>query len=110
MVTVGMNYDIIAGKESQFESMFDKVLDIMGSMPGHAETVLYKGVKNSRCYLIVSRWSKRAAFDAFTNSDQFAKVLDWGRTKILASRPRHDIYGDVEPTAGAAAGGCPVAH
>lgn len=109
MITVGMNYDIIAGKESQFESMFAKVLDIMGSMPGHAETVLYKGVKNSRMYLIVSRWTERAAFDTFINSDQFKRVVDWGKTKILASRPRHDIYGDAEPT-GAAAEGCPVAH
>ena len=109
MVTVGMNYDIIVGKESQFEAMFDKVLDIMGAMPGHADTVLYKGVKNSQMYLIVSRWTERSAFDAFISSDQFNKVVDWGKSKTLASRPRHDIYGDAEPT-DAAAQGCPVAH
>lgn len=109
MVTVGMNYEIIAGKESQFEVMFEKVLDIMSTTAGHGETVLYSGVRNKQMYLIVSRWSDRASFDAFTSSDQFIKVVDWGKEKILASRPKHDIYGDVEPTSSAPAG-CPVAH
>ncbi len=109
MVTVGMNYDIIAGKESQFEAMFEKVLEIMGTTPGHGETVLYSGVRNKQMYLIVSRWTDRASFDAFTSSDQFNKVVDWGKSKILASRPKHDIYGDAEP-AGPAPTGCPVAH
>ncbi len=109
MVTVGMNYEIIAGKESQFEVMFEKVLDIMSTTAGHGETVLYSGVRNKQMYLIVSRWTDRASFDAFTSSDQFNKVVNWGKSKILASRPKHDIYGDSEPTDSATAG-CPVAH
>ncbi len=109
MVTVGMNYEIIAGKESQFEAMFNKVLEIMSTTPGHGDTVLYSGVLNKQMYLIVSRWSDRASFDAFTSSDQFNKVVDWGKEKILASRPKHDVYGDTEPTDSAPAG-CPVAH
>ena len=110
MVTVGMNYEVIAGKESQFEAMFDKVLEVMGSTAGHDDTVLYKGVKNSRSYLIVSRWNDRGAFETFTNSERFKNVVDWGKAKILAGRPKHDIYGDAEPSGSAPATGCPVAH
>ena len=77
MVTVGMNYEIRLGKEGQFEKVFDSVLDIMQSLPGHQETNLFRQVKNEQMYLIVSQWADRASFDAFVESDQFKKVVDW---------------------------------
>lgn len=94
MVTVGMNYEIIAGKEAQFEAVFDKVLAAMQTMPGHDDTQLYRAAKNARMYLIVSKWNDRAAFDRFIGSEQFRKVVDWGKEQILAGRPRHEVYGD----------------
>ncbi len=92
MVTVGMNYEIIAGKEPRFEAAFDKVLAAMQGMPGHDDTQLYRAVNNPRMYLIVSKWNDRAAFDAFISSDRFRKVVDWGKEQILAGRPRHEVY------------------
>lgn len=53
MVTVGMNYHIIKGKEEPFEKMFGKVLEVMGQMDGHAETHLYRDVANPQSYLII---------------------------------------------------------
>ena len=35
----------------------------------------------------------QAAFQTFTESDQFKGVVDWGKEKILAARPKHEIYG-----------------
>lgn len=104
MVTVGMNYDIIEGKEREFESMFAKVLQIMNGLPGHGNSNLYKNVAAPGSYLIVSEWTDRGSFEAFTKSDQFQNVVNWGKEKILASRPRHEIYGDPNPTGGR----CPV--
>lgn len=93
MITVGMNYDVVEGKESEFEKVFAKVLHIMNSMAGHAESHLYTDVFSPRSYLIVSEWTDTAAFDAFTKSEQFKNVVEWGKEKILSARPRHQIYG-----------------
>lgn len=94
MVTVGMNYEVLPGKEAQFEKMFDSVVALLGTMAGHEETHLYRDVKDPLQYLIVSRWSDRAAFDAFIASDRFRKVANWGKQGILAKRPTHEVYGD----------------
>ncbi|MFQ5501209.1 MAG: antibiotic biosynthesis monooxygenase family protein [Phycisphaerae bacterium] len=107
MVTIGMNYDVIEGKAEEFEKVFYKVLGIMETMPGHGESRLYRDVSKPLSYLIVSQWSNEAAFDAFTQSEQFKNVVDWGKEKILSSRPKHEVYGR-EPAP--KAGGCPVPH
>ncbi|MCG3128422.1 MAG: hypothetical protein CHACPFDD_03310 [Phycisphaerae bacterium] len=107
MVTVGMNYDVLAGKEAAFETMFDAVLTLMKGLPGHEETQLFRAVVSPQSYLIVSRWSDRAAFDAFVKSPQFQKVTDWGKSQVLAGRPKHEVYGEEHGPQG---GRCPVAH
>ena len=92
MITVGMNYQVIPGKEQAFESMFKKVVDVMGRTPGHTVSNLYRDVFDPQKYLIISDWNDRAAFDAFIGSDQFRNVADWGKQQILAGRPSHEIY------------------
>ena len=104
MITVGMNYNVIPGKDEQFVAVFTKVLQIMGDMPGHGETHLYRDVYSEHEYLIVSEWTDEAAFDAFIASDRFKGVTDWGKAEILTGRPKHEIYGsEKEPEAK-----CPV--
>lgn len=107
MVTVGMNYEVLPGKEGDFEKVFKSVLDIMSGLPGHGQSRLYKDAFLPNSYLIVSEWDSVEAFEAFTGSDKFAKVTQWGREQILSARPRHEIYG-AAPTP--PAGGCPVPH
>lgn len=92
MVTVGMNYSVLPGKEEVFERAFASVLDVMKQMPGHAASHLYKDVSATSNYLIVSEWNDRQAFDSFIRSEQFAKVTNWGKEQILAGRPKHHIY------------------
>lgn len=106
MVTVGMNYMILEGKEKPFETVFYKVLDIMEAMDGHTKSHLFHEVRDPQHYLIVSEWNSKEAFEAFTSSDKFKSVVDWGKEQILAGRPKHEIYGDQTPTAA----GCPVPH
>ena len=94
MITVGMNYQIRENKETAFVKKFALVLEAMRGMPGHVNTALYQNVFETRSYLVVSEWETRDAFDSFVQSEQFRKVADWGAANILASRPKHEIYGD----------------
>ena len=94
MVTIGMNYQVLAGKEEIFEAAFARVLVAIESAKGHEASRLYKGVGGgpNADYLIVSRWSDEAAFEAFVASDAFRKVTSWGAENILAGRPSHTTY------------------
>ena len=102
MITVGMNYEVVEGKNEPFEKKFALVVEAMGSMPDHVATRLYQDVADRRSYLVVSEWSSRASFDAFVASDAFRKVANWGASGILAARPRHEVYGadEAKPLAG----------
>ncbi len=94
MITVGMNYDVLEQKEQAFVEKFARVLDVVQEMPGHIQTDLYRNVFKDRSYLVVSEWDTRAAFDDFVQSEPFRKVTSWGIANILASRPKHEIYGE----------------
>lgn len=92
MMTVGMNYHVIPGKEKAFEDVFRAVLDKMGAMAGHSRSSLYRDVFDPQSYLIISDWSDRAAFEAFIGSEQFRSVANWGKEQILSRRPTHEYY------------------
>ena len=92
MITVGMNYEVLPGKEKIFEDAFQGVLDVMKKMKGHINSQLYQDVHKKGAYLIISEWESQTAFQSFISSEQFAKVTSWGREQILSSRPRHHIY------------------
>lgn len=92
MITIGMNYKVIPGKEETFEKAFNKVLEVMKGIDGHSKSFLYKDVNEGQCYMIASEWSSEDEFNGFIASDQFKKVVDWGKENILAGRPEHKIY------------------
>ncbi len=92
MITVGMNYQVIPGKEKAFEDVFQAVNGAMDKMPGHNQSALYRDVHKDGSYLILSDWNDRDAFDDFIRSDQFRNVTDWGKEQILAGRPTHEYY------------------
>lgn len=92
MVTIGMNYEVLEGKEPVFERAFAQVLKAMEGGTGHSKTDLYRNVSTPRTYLIVSEWSDESAFKDFVASEAFAKVTNWGKEQVLAGRPRHTVY------------------
>ncbi len=93
MVTIGMNYEVLPGKEEVFEKACERVIDAMRSMDGHDESRIFRQVgEDAQTYLIVSRWSSEDAFGEFIRSDQFKKVTNWGAENILAGRPSHTTY------------------
>ncbi len=93
MVTIGMNYFVLPGKEQIFEDACGRVVETMQGIAGHDESHIYRRISSEKpVYLIVSRWVSEAAFDAFVASDAFKKVTNWGRQNILAGPPRHTTY------------------
>lgn len=105
MVTVGMNYQIIEGKNEMFESVFAKVLDVMGKLDGHVKTNLFVDVADRQSYLILSEWKTRRQFSEFIQSEQFRNVANWGKEQVLAARPSHQYYGGDDE---GSANKCPV--
>lgn len=92
MITVGMNYNVISGKEQDFETKFAGVIDALNAAEGHSHSTLWKDVSNGSCYLITSEWSDEQAFKDFIQSDAFRDVTNWGKEQILSGRPQHKVY------------------
>jgi heme-degrading monooxygenase HmoA len=92
MITVGMNYRVIPGKEQDFESKFAGVVDALNAAPGHTSSTLWKDVADGASYLITSEWSDEDAFKNFITSQAFRDVTNWGKEQILAGRPMHKVY------------------
>lgn len=92
MITIGMNYKILHGKENNFERMFAGVLKELEGANGHTRSFLYRDVFHANSYLIVSEWSSEEAFQAFITSEKFKTVTTWGEENILADRPIHTVY------------------
>ena len=96
MVTVGMYYDVIAGKSELFRDKFRAVLAVLETMPGHTRSFLYQRVDDPDSYAILSEWADRQAFLDFIRSDAFRQVTRWGREQVLRGAPRHTIYPSAE--------------
>ncbi len=93
MITIGMYYEVLPGKEVLFEEKFNAVLEAMKTgFPGHKESHLYKRVDDAGSYAIISEWDTQDAFSAFMKSEAFRAVADWGKAEILRGRPRHHVY------------------
>ena len=92
MITVGMNYRVIPGKQQDFEAKFAAVLEALNAAEGHSSSTLWKDVSDDASYLITSEWSQEQAFMEFIQSQAFRDVTNWGKEQILAGRPQHKIY------------------
>jgi heme-degrading monooxygenase HmoA len=92
MITVGMNYRVIPGKQQDFEAKFAAVLEALNAAEGHSSSTLWKDVSDDASYLITSEWSQEQAFVDFIQSQAFRDVTNWGKEQILAGRPQHKIY------------------
>jgi heme-degrading monooxygenase HmoA len=95
MTTIGMNYEVIPGKEAEFEKGFLAVLEKLKEVPGHVESKMYSDVATKGSYMIWSRWESKDQFQAFLLSPTFAQVTAWGRAEMLRARPKHNVYSDV---------------
>jgi len=92
MTTVGMHYDVIPGKEEEFEKGFYGVLDHLKKVAGHVESRLFTDVASQGSYLILSQWDSKKSFEDFIRSPEFRSTVSWGKAEILRGRPIHKVY------------------
>jgi heme-degrading monooxygenase HmoA len=92
MITVGMNYHVISGKQRDFEEKFQAVIGALQAAQGHTSSTLWKDTSDDASYLITSEWSDEQAFRDFIQSQAFRDVTNWGKEQILSSRPQHKVY------------------
>jgi len=92
LATVGMHYEVVPGKEEEFETSFLKVLEFLKGVTGHMESHMYEDVASVGSYVILSQWETKEAFTAFIQSPEFKQVTAWGKAEILRGRPRHKVY------------------
>lgn len=92
MTTVGMQYDVVAGKEEEFVKGFLGVIEHLKTVAGHVESHMYEDVQVKGSYVILSQWKDKASFDAFLRSDAFRQVTSWGKAEVLRGRPKHKVY------------------
>jgi heme-degrading monooxygenase HmoA len=92
MTTIGMHYDVLPGKEEEFEKGFNGVLEHLRKVAGHVDSRLYEDSNSAGSYLILSEWQTKETFEAFIHSDQFKAVTNWGKAEILRGRPKHKVY------------------
>jgi heme-degrading monooxygenase HmoA len=92
MITVGMNYHVLPGKQHDFEEKFAAVLAALRAAGGHTRSDLWKDVADDASYMITSEWSDEQAFTGFIQSQAFKDVTTWGKEQILSARPQHKIY------------------
>jgi heme-degrading monooxygenase HmoA len=92
MITVGMNYHVIQGKQADFEQKFAAVIEALRAAEGHSHSTLWRDVSDDASYLITSEWSNEQAFLDFIHSQAFRDVTNWGKEQILSGRPQHKIY------------------
>jgi len=92
MITVGMNYEVLEGKDEIFIKAFNSVIEALKAAPGHTSSKLYRDTNSANSFLIISEWNDKDAFDGFIRSEEFAKVTNWGKEQILSGRPLHRIY------------------
>lgn len=93
VVTVGMDYDVLPGREGEFEALWTEVVGRLAETPGHQRSRLFREVGRPHTYLILSEWSDQTAFTAFTQSLAFRAVIQRGAAELLAGPPRHRVFG-----------------
>ncbi len=92
MVTIGMDYRTLPGKEQEFIDNFRAVLAAINDADGHDESRLFEDVDEKGSFLIVSNWNELEAFQTFIQSKEFKSVTSFAKENILAERPKHKIY------------------
>ncbi len=92
MTTIGMHYDVIPGKEEEFEKGFLATIELMKTLPGHVESRMFEDIAIKGSYVILSEWTRTEDFQAFIASEAFKKATAWGKAEILRGRPKHKVY------------------
>ncbi|MFN8617287.1 MAG: antibiotic biosynthesis monooxygenase [Dehalococcoidia bacterium] len=85
-------FAINGGREADFEAAWKSRESYLDTVPGFVRFALLKG-DNEGEYLSHTTWESRAAFDAWTKSEQFrAAHGQTAMTGVLAGPPKVSLY------------------
>ena len=85
MVTVGMCYEVLEGKEQIFEKAFASVIGAIQTTEEHRTSRLLRGVFAECSYGIISEWTSGDAFNEFIRLDEFARVVNRGKDQVFST-------------------------
>ena len=90
---IAMNRFVInAGREADFETAWVRRKSFLDSVPGFVHFALLKGDGKGE-YVSHTTWESRAAFEAWTNSDQFRAGHGQSEmSAIIAGHPTVSLY------------------
>jgi hypothetical protein len=91
MITVGMNYHVIEGKQTLFEEKFAAVLSALKAAKGHTSSNLWKDVADGASYMITSEWSGRRAI---VRTAEESTTLSFARPVRRGYRQRRSCGGN----------------
>ena len=94
---IAMNrFRIALGREPEFVEVWRKRDSYLDRVPGFLEFRLLQGEPREDCTIFVShsRWDSRAAFSAWTDSEEFTKAHRQGRMPegLVLSHPEFEGY------------------
>ncbi len=91
MISVGLYYEVKAGREKEFEEAFRMVREQLAKSDGLTLAHLYKRVDKPNSYQIYSEWKSLEHFRRFISSEAFRSVTRSG-LELLESLPRNKVY------------------
>lgn len=91
MISIGLYYDVVPGREKEFEDVFNAVRKSLEGTKGFVSAVLYRRVDKPNSYLIYSEWESLEAFRAFIASRPFKEVTTSYR-EMFERRPYNKVY------------------
>ena len=98
---IAMNrFRIAPGREDDFETVWRERKSYLDQVAGFRSFRLLRGAPGDQETLFVSHstWDSRAAFEAWTNSEEFTKAHRQGRTPegVVLAHPEFEGYEVVE--------------
>jgi heme-degrading monooxygenase HmoA len=98
MINVGLYYNVKAGHEAEFESIFAGVVKFLKeNFNGFEKAAIYKKVESDSSaveYMVYSEWKDIDSFRTFISSKEFRETTSYGNT-IIEGRPYHKVFTEV---------------
>jgi len=91
MISIGLYYDVVVGKEKEFEEVFNSVKRSLEGSEGFVSAALYRRVDRPNSYLIYSEWRSLEAFRSFVASRPFKEITSKYRD-IFERRPYNKVF------------------
>jgi len=88
-----LRYQVIVGKQRQFERGMERVIALMTRTEGHQRSHCYKQLTADTSYVWISEWCASANPVGFFRGEEFRRSTGWGSTQVVSTRPTMEVLG-----------------